>query len=183
MVQIRNAGPSDANRLTALAQKTYVAAFGHSFTPSDLAAHLETELSVERMAAILHQDTVLVAEVDGQLVGFLQCGKNNVLHDGFTVGFPVPEQEVRRLYVDAAFQNQGIGARLMAAALALPELQKAAAIVLDVWEHNPAAQRFYGRYGFVVVGAREFVVASGAETSRDLIMVRRQPVDPAVAGN
>lgn len=179
MVQIRYARPSDVVRLTALAQKTYGEAFGHSFTPSDLAAHLETELSAERIAAILRRDTVLVAEVAGQLVGFLQCGHNHVLHDGVTV----PEQEVRRLYVDAAFQNRGIGARLMAAALALPELREAAAIVLDVWEHNPGAQRFYARYGFVVAGAREFVVASGAETSRDLIMVRRAPVDPADAGN
>ena len=178
MMQIRNAQPSDVVRLTALAQKTYVAAFGHSFTPSDLAAHLEAELSAERMAAILFQDTVLVAVVDGQLVGFLQCGKNSVLHDGSTV----PEQEVRRLYVDAAFQNRGIGARLMAAALSLPDLQAAVAIVLDVWEHNPAAQRFYARHGFVVVGEREFVVASGAETSRDLVMVRRQPGAPAAGG-
>ncbi len=179
MVQIRYAQPGDVVRLIVLAQKTYVAAFGHSFTPSDLAAHLETELSAERMAAILLEDTVLVAEVDGQLVGFLQCGKNDILRDGSTV----PEQEVRRLYVDATFQNRGIGARLMAAALALPDLQEAAAIVLDVWEHNPAAQRFYARYGFVVVGERGFVVASGAETSRDLIMVRRLPVDPAAGGS
>lgn len=64
---------------------------------------------------------------------FMQCGKNDILRDGSTV----PEQEVRRLYVDATFQNRGIGARLMAAALALPDLQEAAAIVLDVWEHNP----------------------------------------------
>ena len=58
-----------------------------------------------------------------------------------------------------------------------------AAIVLDVWEHNPAAQRFYARYGFEVVGARAFVVASGAETSRDLIMVRRSPGVPAAGGS
>jgi ribosomal protein S18 acetylase RimI-like enzyme len=179
MLRIRRAQPGDAERLTALAQKTYVTAFGHSFTPPDLAAHLETELSAERIAAILLQDIVLVAEVDEQLVGFLQCGSNTVLCDGFTV----PEQEVRRLYVDAALQNQGIGARLMAAALALPDLQEAAAIVLDVWEHNPAAQRFYARYGFEVVGARAFVVASGAETSRDLIMVRRSPGVPAAGGS
>lgn len=59
MVQIRYAQPGDVVRLMVLAQKTYVAAFGDSFfTPSDLAAHLETELSAEHMAAILLKDTV-----------------------------------------------------------------------------------------------------------------------------
>ena len=46
---------------------------------------------------------------------------------------------------------------------------ESARIFLDVWEHNPGARRFYERYGFVVVGDRSFAVASGAETSLDLI--------------
>ena len=50
--------------------------------------------------------------------------------------------------------------------------EEAARIFLDVWEHNPGAQRFYERYGFVVIGARSFAVAAGAETSLDLLVVQ-----------
>ena len=48
--------------------------------------------------------------------------------------------------------------------------EASARIFLDVWEHNPGATQFYERYGFVVIGDRSFAVASGAETSLDLIM-------------
>lgn len=37
---IRQADTSDAPALAALAVETYVEAFGHSFSPDDLAAHL-----------------------------------------------------------------------------------------------------------------------------------------------
>ena len=50
--------------------------------------------------------------------------------------------------------------------------EESARIFLDVWEHNPGARRFYERYGFVVIGDRSYAVASGAETSLDLIMVQ-----------
>jgi ribosomal protein S18 acetylase RimI-like enzyme len=61
----------------------------------------------------------------------------------------------------------------MEAALAHPQLKEARSIYLDVWERNHEALRFYRRYGFDVVGAHRFEVASGAPTDLDLIMVRR----------
>ncbi len=63
------------------------------------------------------------------------------------------------------------------AALDHPLLKDAAEVYLDVWEHNPGAQRFYRRYGFEVITTRRFEVASGAPTSLDLVMVRRQLLD------
>lgn len=52
-------------------------------------------------------------------------------------------------------------------------MKTAERIALDVWEHNLGARRLYERYGFEVVGKRAFEVKSGAETSFDLIMIRR----------
>lgn len=83
-------------------------------------------------------------------------------------------RELRRLYVHTDHRNRGIGGRLMDAALAHPSMRDAEQITLDVWEHNRAAQRFYARYGFEVIGAQPFVLESGAETSQDLIMARRR---------
>lgn len=156
---------ADAPTLCALAQKTYADAFGETMNATDLRAHLETHLALENIQAFLREDIVLVAEYNGRLVGFVQCGAR----DG-----DICVQELRRLYVLNTFQKQGIGTQLLQAALAEPQMQGAAKIFLDVWEHNHGARRLYERFGFRVVGKRKFGVASGAETDFDLIMVRDQ---------
>jgi ribosomal protein S18 acetylase RimI-like enzyme len=164
---IRPATPTDVIPLAHLAQETYTQAFGHSFSPADLAAHLAHQLAPQNFEYLLTHDTILLAEVDGQLVGYVQFGRG----DGTIEGISPDAQELRRLYVQARYQNQGLGAQLMRAALDHPTL-KNTDVYLDVWEHNQGAQRFYARYDFKVIGTREFVVESGAETSLDLIMLR-----------
>ena len=166
--RIRQADANDISALSELAIKTYVAAFGHSFSESDLAAHLAANLSPECFVLILERDVVLVAELDGKLIGFAQFGS---LEDASTQD---DDQELRRLYVLAGFQNQGIGGKLMQTVFEIPQFKSAERILLDVWEHNPAARRFYERYGFEVIGERRFDVESGIETSLDLIMERRR---------
>ena len=166
---IRVAQQSDIYTLSAFAVTTYTAAFGHSFSASDLAAHLEKNLSPDRFAQILQEDIVLLAEVGDSLVGYVQFGPVN------PTTIPNTDHELRRLYVRADCQNQGYGSALLEAALSHPQMAKAPSIYLDVWEHNPAAQRLYRRYGFDVIGTRTFDVASGSETSLDLIMVRHSP--------
>jgi len=162
---IRQAQESDTEALSELAIKTYVDAYGHSFSDSDLAWHLEKHLVSSRFARIISEDIVLVAEIGGRIIGYVQLGAANTFSDR------KEDRELRRLYVHPEFQNQGYGGSLMDAALHHPVMNDAVRIYLDVWEQNPAAKRFYQRYGFEVVGARRFEVRSGALTSLDLIMV------------
>ena len=164
---IRQAQKSDIAALSELAIKTYTEAFGHTFSEADLAAHLKKRLSPGCFSRMLDEDVVLLAEVEGRLVGYAQFGATDLACT------QDKDQELRRLYVDAAFQNQGYCAALMEAALNHPRLQGAENIYLDVWEHNHGAQRFYRRFGFEVVGTRTFEVESGVPTSLDLIMARR----------
>ena len=168
-MKLRSATATDAKALSALAAETYAAAFGHSMSPDDLAAHLEKHFSPEGFERILSEDRVLVAELQGRMAGFVQFGRAGaeLAEDASDADW-----ELRRLYVRAEVQNRGVGTRLMDAALA--QLEGAERIFLDVWEHNAGALRFYARYGFKVVGERAFEVASGAKTSRDLLMLRRQ---------
>ena len=168
-ILIRPALAADVPALTELAVTTYITAFGHSFTPEDLAAHLAHNLAPANIARFVAEDVVLVAETDGRLVGYVQFGRAGPEYALESDG----DQKLRRLYVLNDYQNQGAGTLLMQTALAHPPMQTAPAIYLDVWEHNQGARRFYERHGFEVIGTRQFEVESGAETSLDLIMVRR----------
>ena len=136
---------------------------------ADLAAHCEHNLSPSSFERILAQDTVLVAQTADQLIGFIQFGRANSAGESLAN----PDQEVRRLYVQAEFQNTRVGTLLLQTALEQPALRAAGRVFLDVWEHNHGARRFYERFGFQVIGAQPFLVQSGSPTSRDLIMVRR----------
>lgn len=164
---IRPARRNEVVALSALAIETYSAAFGHTFSAADLAAHIAKHLTPNCFLRILDEDVVLVGDIEGRLVGYVQFGANTV---GPSAGSR--EMELRRLYVHSDLQNQRVGGLLMSSALDHPNLKDAERVCLDVWEHNRGAQRFYRRYGFEVVGTRAFQVASGAETSLDLIMVR-----------
>ena len=168
-VHLRKAALPDIRQLSELAMETYAAAFGQSMSPSDLAAHLAKNLQPVHFEHMLAESTILVAEIEGQMIGYVQFGQNPQ---------PSPDEgrwELRRLYVRSEFQSQGIGTRLMAAALAFPGMREAKQISLDVWEYNQGAIRFYERFGFQVVGTQEFSVESGAETSLDLIMTLQRP--------
>lgn len=165
-IQIRQAQMHDVDALSMLAIRTYTVAFGDSMSASDLIAHLDQHLSPRQVASMIEHDVVLVAEIDQQLVGYVQFG---AAHESANP----TDQELRRLYVDADWHNQQIGTRLIESALNHAQMRAAANIYLDVWEKNHAAQRLYQRHGFVVIGRRRFAVASGVETDDDLIMWRQ----------
>jgi ribosomal protein S18 acetylase RimI-like enzyme len=142
--------------------------FGHSFSPSDLAAHLQGELSDERFGQFCEEDTILVAEVDDRPIAFIQFGRAKV---GTHESASREDFELRRVYALRQFQGGQIGSRLIERALS--DMAAAPGIFLDVWEANVAAQRLYARYGFETVGRRAFRTASGVVTGFDLIMMRR----------
>jgi ribosomal protein S18 acetylase RimI-like enzyme len=168
---IRRAQRTDIIRLSELAKSTYASAFGHSLNPTDLAAHLENNLSESCFEEFLDEDTILVAEREGRLIGFIQIGV--VWSESDDDDFSPEDAELRRVYVLAEFQGQGIGRKLIDAAFAEPRFAAARDIYLDVWEDNPRAQKLYESYGFRAIGKRPFEVKSGTKTGFDLIMIRR----------
>jgi GNAT superfamily N-acetyltransferase len=109
----------------------------------------------------------LLAEHEGAPVGFAQL-RRSVPPACVTSPEPV---EILRFYVDRPWHGRGVAQRLMEAALAEASALGAASVWLGVWEHNPRAAAFYRKYGFVEVGAQEFVV--GQDRQRDLVMLRR----------
>jgi hypothetical protein len=65
---IRPAGTEDLAALAAFARRTYADAFGHSFSPEDLAAHLRDNLADGYFHQALAEDVFLLAESEGRLI-------------------------------------------------------------------------------------------------------------------
>jgi ribosomal protein S18 acetylase RimI-like enzyme len=149
-IRLREATPEDAEALAALAQETWTVAFGHTMKPDELKAFNARKFSPLKLGELLREDTFLVASRVDDPIGFVQFGKVNLKPEYFTAPAVLHANsgQVQKLYVLAAFQNAGVGARLLEAALEHPRFKNRSAIYLDVWPENHGAIRFYRRYGF-----------------------------------
>lgn len=93
----------------------------------------------------------LVAEVDGAVVGY--CGMWIILD----------EAHLTNVAVLAEFRGQGIGRCLLTTLMEYARLQGATCMTLEVRRSNSAAQRLYGRLGFVARGLRRQYYTDTAE--------------------
>jgi diamine N-acetyltransferase len=92
----------------------------------------------------MEETTILVAEEGRALIGYVQFGDVQIPEVEVRPG----DQGLRRLNVDTAIQGQGLGRRLMNAALDHPRLASASRIFLTVWEKNAPAIHLYESFGF-----------------------------------
>jgi diamine N-acetyltransferase len=162
---IRPARLSDVPALSALANRTWSDAFGDGVSPDDEAAELEETRSETYFADVLRTKTILVAEEDGALLGYVQFGDVGIPDVQVQPG----DQGLQRLYVETALQGRGLGRRLLEAALQHPRLAEAKRIFLQVWDENERAVRLYESFGFTRVGTTSFTI--GSEVMEDLVML------------
>jgi diamine N-acetyltransferase len=162
---IRAAEEADVPALSALARRTWADAFGSSLSPEELAAELEETRSEEYFRTARGVHTILVAELDGELVGYVQFGDVTIPEIDARRG----DRGLHRVYVDTELQGRGIGCALMDAALSHPRLADAERIYLAVWEENEPAMRLYTTLGFRAVGTTRFTI--GGEAMEDLVLV------------
>jgi ribosomal protein S18 acetylase RimI-like enzyme len=163
---IRTAEEADTAAISALARRTWADAFGDSLSPEELAIELEQTRSEEYFRTALDVDTILVAELGAELVGYVQFGDVTIPGVDVQPG----DRGLRRVYVERDLQGRGIGRGLMDAALAHPRLRAGDRIYLAVWEKNTNAIRLYESLGFRTVGTTRFTIGS-AEVVEDLVMV------------
>ena len=80
------------------------------------------------------------------------------------------------MYVAPAFWNQGVGSRLIAAALDIADnwlnLQR---VELEVMTDNEAAVHLYQKFGFEIEGCRQFAVYGGGRWADEYVMARLSP--------
>lgn len=102
-------------------------------------------LPYDRYLAHLAEEQVLVAELEGEVVGLLICLVRHIC------GGPVKEREV--LFVDSMaveekYRGRGIGHKLFDTLLELCRERKYDGLELQVNARNAAARAMYEKYGF-----------------------------------
>jgi GNAT superfamily N-acetyltransferase len=122
-----------------------------AFTELLPAAHEFPEIDPERWYALLDDPAVsmLLAEEDGELLGFTACGESRDDDAPASVG------EVRTFFVAPGLWRRGVGRALMTAAL--DSLRERGCTEATVWsfETNERANAFYEAHGFERDGAKQ----------------------------
>jgi [ribosomal protein S18]-alanine N-acetyltransferase len=96
---------------------------------------------------------VLVAELNGQICGFLVA---RVIGD---------EAEILNTAVDSAYRREGVGSTLLTAAISSAQAHHAKTIFLEVRESNYTAIAFYVSHGFAKSAERRAYYGSPTENA------------------
>jgi predicted N-acetyltransferase YhbS len=127
--EIREAHDNDRDSLAHL-----IGQLGYTVTSADVA---------ERLAIMREEGRlVLVAEIDGQVVGCLSTSLMRVLHR------PAPVGRISMMVVDEALRGRGIGGRLVRAAERALAAQGCYMVEVTSNLRRADAHRFYERLGY-----------------------------------
>ncbi len=127
---LRRARPEDADELAVILRTAM-----HGAMPSLPELHTPDEDRRFLRDAVLPNQEVWVAEVDGRPVGFAALGSR----DG--------ADYLQHIYVAPEFQGRGLGTELIERA----KTRRAAGFRLWVFQKNDGARRFYEKHGLQVV--------------------------------
>jgi predicted N-acetyltransferase YhbS len=126
---VRPAEPRDAAELAKL-----IGQLGYEVAQAEAA---------ERLAAMAAEGRlVLVAELDGAVIGCLSTSIMRVLHR------PAPVGRISMMVVDEALRGRGIGAQLVRAAEEALAAQGCYMVEVTSHVHRTDAHRFYERLGY-----------------------------------
>jgi ribosomal protein S18 acetylase RimI-like enzyme len=143
---VRPATVDDADGIGAVHLASWKETYRGLLSPEFFAAREESRFQANWRRMLGEGLDVVVAEVDGRVVGFAQSGPSRDEP-------PVRPLELMTIYLLAAQHGSGLGQALLDAAVG----DRPAS--LWVAEENPRAIAFYRRNGFVPDGARQ-VLAS-----------------------
>jgi len=167
MIDFSDGVPADAPELDAMAQKIWIATFGHSCSEADRLAYFATAYGPDGKLTRDLSDPAhryRVARAEGAIIGYAKLGPS------WLDVAAANELQLSQLYVAAEWHGKGVAQVLMDWTIAAAQEAGASALLLTVWEHNPRAVRFYERYGFVHIA--DYAFAVGDQVDRDLILRR-----------
>ncbi len=156
-LSLREPRLADAERIAELHVRSWQVGY-QGLMPADFLAALEPAYRARQYRDSWENPDFahvrgLVADVDGQLVGFVRYGPYRTGHElGWAAVDPTAGGEVYALYVDPTRWQEGAGGALLEAALA--DLLATGLTPIRLWtlRGNARALRFYQRHGFVLDG-------------------------------
>jgi ribosomal protein S18 acetylase RimI-like enzyme len=146
---IRDATPDDAKGIAVVHVKTWQSAYRGQI-PDSILDSLSVKTRAIRRKELLRELpgdlSVLVAEVDGGIVGFIDVGSNRDDDVDAEVG------ELKGFIVDPDYMNKGIGSELMKQGLQILRKKGYKKATLWLLDTNENSRRFYTNRGWVVEG-------------------------------
>jgi GNAT superfamily N-acetyltransferase len=164
--EIRSAVAADAEGLSRLGEEIFVATFGPDNTPADMDLYCAEAFAPEAFAGAIADPLteILIASHGGEMIAYAQLHRGEA-PPSVAGARPI---ELMRFYVLAAWHGAGIARELLRSVARRSSELGAATLWLGVWERNPRAIRFYGKYGIEEVGEQPFLL--GTDLQRDLVM-------------
>lgn len=157
---LRIAHPRDTAALARLKlatfRETFIDGFAIPYPADELALFEEASYAPAKVAVQLGEEgrRTWIAEGDGHMLGYAQAGQCKLPHPDVR-----PDAgELMQLYILNRAQGQGIGRKLLAAALAYLAETRPGPVWLGVWSGNLRAQHFYAARGFAKAGEYPFPV-------------------------
>lgn len=150
MALIRSAGARDAQRISELVQRAFVADFGEAWNTPQIATALQ------------HPTTFAeIAEDGGSVVGF-------------TLGrIAGDEAELLLVGVDPSKRGRGLGRRLVESICATLAHRGATTLFLEVRDGNAEAVQLYKSAGFTKIGIRPAYYTGPNQQRFDAVTMRR----------
>ena len=161
---VRDAAPSDASRLVALAQRVGAEPEGWLIADASWREVADERRYLKAIRRHPHA-AVFVAEEDGEIVGRL-----SVARDPHPASFHVADLG---LMVVASHRRRGIGRALLQRAAEWAAESRVRKLELHVFPHNAPAIALYESFGFVREGYREDHYRRGAGYVDAILMAYR----------
>nr|WP_269669391.1 GNAT family N-acetyltransferase [Mammaliicoccus sciuri] len=161
VILIRNKQESDVEAIAKVHYESWLTTY-RGIVPDSYLDQLTLASYIERHHKF--NAPCIVAEVDGEVIGFLMYGKDKDEDTSDTCG------EIMVIYLLEAYQHQGIGTRLMQEA---EEQMKDKYDELSLWvfEDNHPTIKFYEKHGFKKDGKSE--ISDVSKALKEVRMMKR----------
>lgn len=162
-LNIRLANVSDTNLIASLGATTFYEAYFRQDQPKHLGDYIAEAFSPKQIKCELeHPHSIFfVAELDGKAIGYAKLRQEKVES---SIKYE-PSIELQRIYLLEAFWGKNLGSLILHRCCLTAAENAYKSIWLGVWEHNPRAQKFYEKHGFMHVGDQKFLYGGHEETN------------------
>ncbi|MBP9083429.1 MAG: GNAT family N-acetyltransferase [Bacteroidia bacterium] len=166
MITIKEVGPAHFEMLAELGRKAFYEAFSEHNDPDDMQAYLDLAFNPETIKKQLEDPAVtyLVAYWKDLPVGYAKLKQSDV-----------PEKlagksaiQLERIYALQEFVGKKVGKALMEACIRIAKSHNYDAMWLGVWQQNDRAISFYKKWGFTIIGTKQFII--GKDVNDDFVM-------------